>query len=209
MRKTLLATTAAVAGTLIAASAYAAPFVIEFADGPLGDLGGSFTWAASGATVTATAIGAGSPDLWAESNGPDETGIGETKSPYGDNEISTGRFVQLAVSGGSIDSLTLSSTDPHDTGEIFGSDTPGALGTLLGTSDSHAPFTLAPGFLFYDVTALPLALQPVGSNDTILVGSVSGEAIPASEPGTLPLLGMALLGFGLLWARTPRAKAPL
>jgi hypothetical protein len=205
MRKALLST-AAVAGMLVAAASYAAPFTIDFGAGPLGDLGGSFTWSASGVSVTATAFGAGLPDLWTENLGPDEAGLGETKSPYGDNEISTGRFVQFSASVGSLDSLSLS-TSPMDTGEIFGSNTPGALGTSLGTSDSDAPFALPPGYLFYDVATLPLAQQPIGSNDTILVGLVSGasDTVPTPEPGTLALLGVALLG---LWSMRAHTKTP-
>jgi hypothetical protein len=196
MHKILMSTTFA-AVMFLAANSYATTF--DFGAGPLGDLGAAHNWMMDGISLSAAAFGSPAPHLWAENNGADERGLGETLSSYGDNEITStgGRFVQFSASGGTLTNLTLSSTNPRDTAEIFGSNTSDSLGTLLGTWTGHDPFTLASGYAFYDVTALPLAMQPAGSNDTILVGSISGNAIPTPEPASLGLLAVSLLFLGL------------
>lgn len=212
---TSVVSTVALAGALAWTPAYATPFTVDFGAGPLGNLGPVHDFTSAGVTIHAAAFGPGAPDLWTENLGPDERLIGATGSVYGDNELtSDGRFDQFSVSSaaGPVTSLLLAgnSTTPSDTGAIYGSNVSGVLGTtLLATFNTHAPIDLSSAlgaFAFFDVVALPLAQQPVGSNDSVGVASISGtaSAVPVPEPSALAMLGVALLGLGMCWR--PRTR---
>jgi hypothetical protein len=153
--------------------------------------------------------------------GGDELGLGLTNDPSGQNEITVGSFVQLDVSQiqfvALIMSFSANSVTNGEGFEVFGSNTPGTLGSgtipagsspLLSCATNvnippgngcEAVLTIfnGPGFKFLDLTA-----AFTGSN--VLLHTLDGAVVVVPSPivgAGLP--GLILAGGGLLawWRR--------
>ena len=189
---------------LLAATSATALFVLSpaYADeiwnfnSPTGNLGPTHDYAGTAGTIiTATAFGPGSPSLFGKALGGDENGVGLTNDPSGEDEITPGSFIQLSLANinfaaNSVNmSFLADSTTVGDTWQVFGSNTAGALGTLLascvgsdGPGNSCEQLTTINGaenFKFFDVTA---------AAGNVLLSEVDTRAVP------VPIVGAGLPG---------------
>jgi len=190
---------------LLAATSATALFVLSpaYADeiwnfnSPTGNLGPTHDYAGTAGTIiTATAFGPGSPSLFGKGLGGDENGVGLTNDPSGEDEITTGSFIQLSLANinfaaNSVNmSFLADSTTAGDTWQVFGSNTAGGLGgTLLascvgsdGPGNSCEQLTTVNGagnFKFLDVTA---------AAGNVLLSEVDTRAVP------VPIVGAGLPG---------------
>lgn len=140
-------------------------------------------------------------DLYYNSSGP---GLGLQNSNGNvltvNQYITNNGFIQLSFSG-SVSSLSLNLNSVSDYWYVYGSNTAGALGTLLNTSyptaEDNGSFTISVGaYQFYDVIA--------SEDCQALLGSLTAVITP--EPATFALLGISL-GVMLLIARRSRKSA--
>jgi hypothetical protein len=164
----------------------------------LGNLGTSDTLTAGSFSVVAT--GYSSPgmttDLYEKNEGPNEIGMGIANAP--DHEINGTSFIQLnmtqilATSPTSV-MLGVGSIQFPDTYQIWGSNTAGALGTMLATNQNAFTYNLS-NFGQYNYISV---VSPTG---TVLIdGLAVNTALPAGattpEPtsATMLIVGLAAL----------------
>lgn len=160
------------------------------------NLGTSSSFTSSGYTVWAygfTSGGVGS-DLYSKSDGPGETGLGMVTDVGNDHEIDKWHFVQLdsqILPSGSVKSVELGSVQTHEDAAIYGSDTLGSLGTLIGTIAADGTFNLS-GFA-YRYIGITTTGSATAAN--VVVGALTAQ-VPDSGTTAL-LLGLGVLGLGL------------
>jgi hypothetical protein len=210
MKKLLLTATAlsALAGTANADTVW------SFSN-PNGDQGVSHPYVGNDlvSVITATAFGPaldGNPaHLYGKNGGVGETGLGLTNDPTGDNEISSGSFIQFDLTKLNLSSLNLSfeagSTTGGESWSVIGTNTAGSdIGSLLGSCNSgtssgcEGVFTLngAGNFNYIDVTT---GLTPAESNVLVkeldaqvdpVPGPIAGAGLPGLVGGCLAMLGL-------------------
>ena len=164
----------------------------------LGNLGTTDTLTSGSFSVVATGYSAPgmTTDLFAKNEGPNEIGMGIANGT--DHEISGTSFIQLNLT-------QIMSTNPSslivgigsiqnpDTYQIWGSNTAGALGTLLASNQTAFTFNLS-SFGQYDYISV---VSPTGTVlvDGLTVNEPTEATRSASEPGSgaLLLLGLAAL----------------
>ncbi len=204
-------------GALQAASVY------NYAFGGLGgDLGSSThtfsPTSGSGPAITAYGFkpGTGSTvaavDLYSKGSGVfpppnDESGLGLTNDGSGDDEITSGSFIELDLGQLTISSLGIytESTTNGEEWEIWGSNTAAVAGHSFtipsggttGFSEGDQNVSSLAGDRYIFVTAL---------SGNVLLGGLTATAT-TPEPGTAGLLGLALMGSGLLFRRRFSNKA--
>ena len=192
------------AALLCAAPAFA-DGIIFTSDG-LGDIGKTDTFKQGVISIFVT--GYASPgvqaDLWAKNEGAiggsPEQGIGLAGEV--DHEIAGSQFVQINVAAANAAGLTQQtlSVDSVQAGEsynVWGSNTAGALGTLIGGGLTSPTFTFTnTGFTFIGISS---NAGDVALDDAMFAPPV-GVATPEGA-STAAFLLMGLLGLGILTAK--------
>jgi hypothetical protein len=206
-RFTVAALAAAGAMAVSATAANAATVVFDFGVGPNGvttsswqnNQGQTHTYTASGLTLTASAFGPNSDQLFGKHNGGDENGLGMTNDPSGENEIYFGKgFIQLDVSSMTGDKLALlfGSTSQGEQWTVYGSNTAGTVGsttlptikTLIGSGTTETSLSFTDSFKYYDI----LSTSSSGGRNVLLT---SLTVTPVPEPATW---GLMIVGLGLV-----------
>jgi hypothetical protein len=181
----------ALASLLLAGAAWADGATFSFI-GHLGDDGKTDTLTAGSFSLTAEGFMLAPPfapvaiDLWAKNTGPTESGMGEATGV--DHEISGLDFIELDLTSVIARNPTelllgLNSLQAGESYDVWGSNGPGILGTMLASTNSPT-FNLLPFIGKYDdfsVTAV--------DGSTILIDAVT---VATSEPPMLLLLGAGL-----------------
>ncbi len=179
----------------ICTSAHATVITFNF-DSPTGSQGTSHTYTFSGYSITATAFGSGSPNLYGKNAGGDENGLGLSNDPSGDHEITPGSFIQLNLSN--ILSFTpllisINSSTGTDAWKIYETNTAGTLSgaTLLLSGSNESSHSISPTDTYLDITAScgNVLLSSLSFDD----GSIPPQSIP--EPASLSMMGA---GVGLI-----------
>lgn len=173
-----------------------------------GTLGHSQAFISHGVTVTAYGFSTGgsSLNLFGHDTG-NERGLGIAGTAGGPNhQITTQNFVQVDL-GNVYAQTTVTSQMIHvgigreESYKIYGSNTLGSLGTLIGT-DNNGQFTLPANFSFN-------YLSVTGSTGDVTFRDLDvHEVRPTPEPASVVLFGIggtALLWFGLRRTRNPGA----
>jgi hypothetical protein len=185
---------------LLAASARADLLHYDFS-AQTGALTHSVTYTSNGISVTAYAFqnGGGSLDLFGH-HGGGQQGVGIAGSAgTSSHEITPSTFVQIDL--GNVFSKTnvndrisinLSGRDSGEKYNIYGSNTLGSLGTLIGTGN-NPNFKLPPGFS-YQYVSLQAQTGVVLFSDVFIHETPKVQTAP--EPPTIVL--MALGGVGLM-----------
>ncbi|HEX5261997.1 MAG TPA: PEPxxWA-CTERM sorting domain-containing protein [Phenylobacterium sp.] len=190
----------------VAAATGARAAVFDFST-PSGDQGTSHTYTSGGLSTTLTAFGTPAAHLFGKAAGSDENGVGMTNDPSGDTEIAFGKgFIQVDTTGLTAIQFAFNSTTEGEEWSVFGSNTPGVLGSFIvsGTGEG-ANTAVLPTFTFYDIESTKaLGGQNILlKNMTALQGTVrTGGGVP--EPATW---AMMLIGFGGLGAVLRRRRA--
>ena len=167
----------------------------------LGDLGPTDTFTSGSFSVTATGYSAPgiTTDLYAKNEGTNEMGMG-IASGF-EHEISNASFIQLnmqQIFGTNPSSVVLGidSIQGHESYQVWGSNTAGALGTMIATKQQGFTFDLS-SLSQYKYISIA---SPDGSVliDGLFInepasGVITGSGIP--EPGSASLL---LIGLGAL-----------
>jgi hypothetical protein len=208
MKHTLFKVLAIAGAGLLAGLANQANAVTwTFLENGTGNLGTSEAFTSGGFTIWAYGFktAGGTADLWGKSDGPGETGLG-MKSDLGfDHEIDKNHFVQLdsmIVPKATIGGITLGSVQLNEDAAIYGSNTLGSLGTLLGTMPANGLFDLS-GFKYRYFGVTSLGTLPASN---VVIGSLSATAVP--DGGTTALmLGAGLIGLAVASRRSKSAKA--
>jgi hypothetical protein len=222
MRKTLLNTAATVAGMLLASTAYADQLTLgNSTPGPLGsyDFAASplapLDWDSPGIGGTGTALFDG--ELGNYSLGA--FGV-TTAGPLVGGNFATNADQPFSVTLGDGDTFTGTvnwslvkdhSNFPDLIGGLVVASASGDAAWLTSFSpgssaDMDLVLTFKPGMPGAGLLLDDLAAAPAGTADWFVIQAGSVLPRPVSEPGTLALLGMALIGWGFLWARTPKAR---
>lgn len=164
--------------------------------GGSGACSGAQTFTIGSFTITATAFGPGSPNLYAKQGGTDEIGLGLTNDSSGDHEITTGSFIQLTLSstitGDDPLSIVMDSSTTPDGWAIYQTNTSGVLpggAALLTGSNEEIGNLISPTDTYLDITA---------TDGNVLLNSLAFSTErrppPTPEPGSLALLGTSILG---------------
>lgn len=166
-----------------------------------GNLGIVKTYTVGSYSITATAEGTPTPDLWGKAEGGSENGLGLTSDPSGDHEVTAGNVIQLNISsilGNGPLTLTMGSvTAGQEDWEVFETNKAGAFtGKVLDTGDTQAAFVIDPADTYLDITA-------TRGNILLSTLSFSVKSKPQTPPGDplVPEPSSAVLigiGFGLL-----------
>ena len=169
--------------------------------GTLGNIGPSDTFTSGGVSLTLTGYSAPgvTSNLFAKNEGPTEFGVGMASGT--DREIAGSLTLQvdlqqiLALHPSSI-TLGISSLQPGETYQIWGSNTAGTPGTLLASNQSGTTFNLSSDQFRYITIASPNASVLL---DSLVANVSSSTSTPEPSSAALLLVGLAgLAGIGLL-----------
>lgn len=215
MKSVLLGIAAAAA---LATTASATTALFDF-QSPAGDVGSSVhAYTASGLTITATGLSEGSAvDLFDKTSGGLENGLGLADDPSGDHEITPGDIVQIdvtAIPGFLTDafSFQMGSSTSDEVWRVFGSNTSGALGTLLTSGfDQGVSHSLTSGFKYYDFTTLGTCAPESDCTfgNVLLHTFTATTAVPEPATWALMLIGVGGLGGMLRASRNSAGSAAL
>lgn len=210
-----------------ATAARAAVAVFDFGVGPdgvvtstwSGDETATHTFTADGQSLIATAFGPGTgpggstlDDLFGKNLGGDETGLGMTNDPSGEDEIYFGKgFIQLDVHllSGALQ-LAFDSTTDGEQWVVYGDNTPGlggsgvlqGTGAFIGANTSEsATLNLTGGYKYYDIFSGVAAGGANGGN--VLIKSLTVTSVP--EPATWGLMIVGVLGVGAVLRQRRRS----
>ena len=206
MRAIALAAATALTAALFVLTPAHADIVWNFST-PLGDQGTSHQYLGSdpaATPITATAFGPSGPHLFGKNEGPGEIGLGLTNDPSGQNEITSGSFIQLDIT--KVPFLSMSfQADSVTAGEIvqvFGqvANMSGVIGTTLlfscnssimsNCNDLHGIGTInATGFAFLDVTAAAGGQNVLLTEVNVVPGPIAGAGLPGLIAACGGLLG--------------------
>lgn len=205
MRKLSLAGVVAVL-LVSASSANAGIWTYDFTS-PAGTLGTTQPYTANSVTITALGFDSlGNPiNLFGKTDGGDESGLGLAGQPH--NEIQTNNFIQLDILDlqnkypSATLSMILGSVQDGESGNIYGSNIAGNLGTYLFTVTDESSFGVPTSYRYVGVTA--------GAED-ILISSLTAVStanpVPVPPSMLLALTGLGLCG-GWTWRRRRAAIA--
>ena len=192
--------------------AHAAPISFLFAS-QTGNLGPTHTYSTGAPPLSVIAVGFGGVgsvggvhtiNLYRKSAGPGERGLGLVNDPSADHEITFGSFIQLDVQGlfGKIASMSakfaFDSTTGSEAYAVYGSNTAGALGTLLTSGKDETMHALPEfgAYRYYDFGSYKV-------KGNVLLSEISAyQTVP--EPTTMALVGAGLVCLGLIRRRAGR-----
>ncbi len=160
---------------------------------PSGLLGTSQTYG-TGITIVATGYNASGTqiDLYGKHNGGDESGVGLTNDPSGDDEITPGSFVQLNLSnlisnGVSAVTITMDSTTNGETWKICDDTTAGSLSNctnaITGSSENYSVLVTSIA-TYLDITAV--GKDNSGATANVLLNSLTYDTSSRGTEGTVP-----------------------
>jgi len=204
----------------MATGAHATTAIFDFQT-PAGANGVSAPYTNNELTITASGFngGGGTATLFDKTAGGDENGLGLTDDPSLDNEITGTNFVQIDVTGvpGFLTdaySFTMGSTTSLEEWAVYGSNTAGALGSLLltGTDEAPASHNLTSGFKYYDFKALGTlcaagSVDICGSGNVLVHTFTAVTAVPEPATWAMMLLGVAGIGAAMRTARRRESQA--
>jgi hypothetical protein len=208
VRFALAATVLAGALAASATAANATVTVFDFGVGPNGvttsswqnNQGQTHTYTASGLSVTASAFGPSSDQLYGKHSGGDENGLGMTNDPSGQDEIYDGKgFIQLDVSSltGDLLKLAFGSTTQGEQWTVYGSNTAGSLGsatlpgttTLIGSGATETTLSFTDSFKYYDIVS-----TSTSGGKNVLLTSLTVTSVPEPATWGLMIVGLATVG---------------
>ena len=174
---------------------------------PGADLGNSNTFTVNGLSIVAKgyAISGATPDLYGKNGGADETGLGLTQDPGGDNEIAPTDYLQLDFADPSVNNpkkynvtqvrIQFASVQAGETWTLWGSNVAGKAPGAAGSTKLLDSTALAGGAQPEDLLVIPSFSSYRYFSANVLLGQIEVTATP--EPVSLLLVGSAFVGLGL------------
>jgi hypothetical protein len=162
-------------------------------DSPTGDLGLMHMYNLLGTTITVSAQGTNSGDLFGKDGGTGEQGLGLTSDPSGEHELIPGPFIQVDLTnlintGISTVSFDFNSVQSGEAWQVFNCGTSGVLcGTSVGSGTSNLGTSVS------GLVAADPFLDFTSTSGNILVHSLTAIAIPEPQSFNLVFAGLCIV----------------